>query len=151
MIRRNKRKGFTAPPVVKMLVRGYLIIIFILLVEHFGIIKNLGAIIFSVTIVSISMMFGISYLLMMHSRPVRKSVADIPTTILFFVIGSMMMYFVALASEFEFISKITASVLLTSTALVLVIIGVASYVYEVLQRSRPPPARYRFVNASRVR
>jgi hypothetical protein len=138
MLGRRKKKGITAPPVVKMLVRGYIIIIFILLLEHFGIMKNISAIIFAITIVSISMMFGISYLLMMHSRPVRKSVADIPTTIMLFAMGSMVIYFIALASEFGFVSVITASILLTSTALVLVIIGVASYVYEVLQRSRPP-------------
>jgi hypothetical protein len=96
-------------------------------------------------------MFGISYLLMMHSRPVRKSVADIPTTIMLFAMGSMVIYFIALASEFGFVSVITASILLTSTALVLVIIGVASYVYEVLQRSRPPPARFKPSNAFRAR
>ena len=134
--RRNRRK-IPIPPALKLLVRGYMIIVFIFLLDFFGVLNHLGVIIFSITIMSISMMFGVSYLLMMSSRPVRKNPADIPVTLLFFAAGSLAMYFVSLAAEFGVIMEEFAAIALAAMAMVMVTVGVASYIFEVMHRSRP--------------
>jgi hypothetical protein len=134
-------KKFPFPPVFKLLVRGYIIIMFVLLLEFFGIINEVSFIIFIVTIVSISMMFGVGYLLVTYSKPVRASSLDIPNTVLLFVKGGLVMYFISLVSYFRILPIEITSLLITFTALVLTLIGVLSYLWEVIQRSRPFPAR----------
>jgi hypothetical protein len=58
------------PPVVKVLVRGYIVMALIFLLEHFGMINDVSIVIFLITIVSISMIFGVGYLLITFSKPV---------------------------------------------------------------------------------
>jgi hypothetical protein len=141
-IEKNKKMRF--PPVVKLLVRGYIIIGFLLILESTGIFTNIGVIIFLVTITSISMVFGIGYLLVMRSRPVRASNMDIPNTVLLFVKGILMIYFVSLLTQFNILPARITSVLIFIMAGSLMIIGVLSYIFEVMQRSRPLPKRFRF-------
>ena len=57
------KKKWPFPPVLQLLVRGYLIILFLLLLEFFGLITNISLVIFMVTVVSLSMLFGVGYLL----------------------------------------------------------------------------------------
>ena len=137
----DETKKFPFPPVFKLLVRGYIIIAFVLLLEFFGIINEVSFIIFIVTIVSISMLFGVGYLLVTYSKPVRASSLDIPNTVLLFVKGGLVIYFISLVSYFQILPKEITSLLITFTALVLMLIGVLSYLYEVIQRSRPFPSR----------
>jgi hypothetical protein len=138
---KNQVKKFPFPPVFKLLVRGYIIIGFVLLLEFFGIIDNVSFIIFMVTIVSISMMFGVGYLLVTYSKPVRSSSLDIPNTVLLFVKGGLVMYFISLVSYFRILPKEITSILITLTAIILMLVGVLSYLYEIIQRSRPFPGR----------
>lgn len=137
----NETKKFPFPPVFKLLVRGYIVIAFVLLLEFFGIIDNVSFIIFIVTIVSISMMFGVGYLLVTYSKPVRSSSLDIPNTVLLFVKGGLVIYFISLVSYFQILPKEITSILITLTAIILMFVGVLSYLYEVIQRSRPFPRR----------
>lgn len=142
-----KRK-WPFPPVLKLLVRGYLIILFLLLVEFFGLITNVSLVIFMVTVVSTSMLFGVGHLLITFSRPVRSGNMDIPNTVLFFVKGGMVLYFVSLLGYFRILPIEIVSLLITLIAFVLMLVGVLSYLWEVVQRSRPLPkqkivARYR--------
>ena len=137
----STRKKLPFPPVLKLLVRGYVIIGFLLALEMFGIVKDISLIIFMVTIISVSMVFGIGYLLMIHSRSVRSGNMDIPNTVLLFVKGGLVMYFVSLLGYFGILPIQITSLLITVTALIIMMIGVLSYLYEVIQRSRPVPVR----------
>ena len=138
---RHENKKMKFPPVVKLLVRGYIIIGFILMLEYFDIITNIGVIIFCITVISISMVFGIGYMLAMHSGPVRASKIDIPNTVLFFVKGSMIVYFVSLLAQFGLLPARIVSAIILILAGLMMFVGVLSYVYEVLQRARPMPKR----------
>ena len=140
-----KKSKMKFPPVLKLLVRGYIIIGFILALEFFGIISNVGVIIFCITVISISMVFGIGYLLAMKSGPVRANSFDIPNTVLFFVKGSMIVYFVTIMGQFGILPIRITSVLILIIASVLILVGVLSYVYEVLQRARPIPKKRKVV------
>ncbi len=110
---------------------------FILLLEFLGIIDNVSLIIFTVTVISLSMLFGVGYLLVTYSRPVRMSRFDIPNTVLFFVKGGLVLYFVSLLGHFRLLPLNITSFLITAIAIVLMIIGVVSYLHEVIQRSTP--------------
>ena len=136
-----KNKKIMFPPVFKLLVRGYIIIGFLLAVEMLGIFTNIGILVFLITITSISMVFGIGYLLVMRSRPVRATSFDIPNTVLFFVKGMLVIYFVSLLTEFNILPIQITTILIFAIACILMLIGVLSYIYEVLQRSRPLPKR----------
>ena len=136
---KNKKMKF--PPVLKLLVRGYIIIAFLLAVEMLGIFTNIGILVFLITITSISMVFGIGYLLVMRSRPVRATSFDIPNTVLFFVKGMLVIYFISLLAEFNILPIQITTILIFVMACILMLIGVLSYIYEVLQRSRPLPKR----------
>jgi len=136
-----QKKKYMFPPVLKLLVRGYIIIGFLLAVEMLGIFTNIGILVFLITITSISMVFGIGYLLVMRSRPVRATKFDIPNTVLFFVKGMMMIYFVSLLAQFGILPVQITSILMFVIASILMLIGVLSYIYEVLQRSRPLPKK----------
>ena len=138
------------PPVLKLLIRGYIIIGFLLAVEMLGIFTNIGILVFLITITSISMVFGIGYLLVMRSRPVRATSFDIPNTVLFFVKGILVIYFVSLLAEFDILPIQITSIIIFVMAGILILIGVLSYVYEVLHRSRPLPKKRR-VSRPRVR
>ena len=138
-VRSEKNKRIKFPPVLKLLVRGYIIIGFLLMLEYFQIFTNVGIIIFLVTITSISMVFGVGYLLVARSRPVRATKFDIPNTVLFFVKGIMVIYFVSLLAEFGILPTQITSIIIFAMTGILMLIGVLSYVYEVLQRSRPLP------------
>ena len=120
---------------------------FVLLLEFLGIIDNVSLIIFTVTVISLSMLFGVGYLLVTYSRPVRMSRFDIPNTVLFFVKGGLVLYFVSLLGHFRLLPLNITSLLITAIAIVLMIIGVVSYLHEVIQRSTPisrkRPFRYR--------
>ena len=140
-----KNSKIKFPPVLKLLVRGYIIIGFILALEMFGVITNIGVIIFCITVISISMVFGIGYMLAMQSGPVRANSFNIPNTVLFFVKGSMIIYFVSLIAQFDILPVRITSILIFIIASVLVLIGVLSYVYEVLQRARPIPKKRKMV------
>ena len=142
---KQENKKIKFPPVLKLLVRGYIIIGFILALEFFGIVSNIGVIIFCITVISISMVFGIGYLLAMVSGPVRANDFDIPNTVLFFVKGSMIIYFVSLLGQFNILPTRITSMLILIIAGILMLVGVLSYVYEVLQRSRPLPKRRKVV------
>ena len=139
----NRRVPF--PPVLKLLVRGYIIIGFLLALEFLGVFTNIGIIILLVTVTSISMVFGVGYLLVMASRPVRASSFGIPNTVLMFAKGSMVMYFVSLLAQFGIMPRPITSLLILAIASILMLVGVLSYVYEVIQRSRPLPKRRRQV------
>ena len=132
---------FRFPTVFKVLVRGYLVIAFIILVSLTGLIKDLSIIIFAVTIVSISMLFGIGFLLMSPLRPVRKSNCDIPNTVLVFVKGALVLYFISLLGNFGTLPKEITALLMTGVAFVLVMFGVVSYVFEVFERAAPVKPR----------
>ena len=140
-MRSQKTKKLKFPPVLKLLIRGYIIIGFLLAVEMLGIFTNIGILIFLITVTSISMVFGIGYLLVMRSRPVRATSSDIPNTVLFFVKGILVIYFVSLLAEFGILPIQITSILIFLIVSILMVIGVLSYVYEVLQRSRPLPKR----------
>ena len=140
-MRHKKPKKMKFPPVLKLLVRGYIVIGFLLMLEYFQIFTNVGIIIFLVTITSISMVFGIGYLLVMRGRPVRAISFDIPNTVLFFVKGILVIYFVSLLTEFHILPVQITSIIIFVMAGILMLVGVLSYVYEVLQRSRPLPKR----------
>ena len=127
-----KIKKFPFPPVVKLLVRGYLIISFILAMEYFGIINDVALIIFLVTMVSISMIFGVGYLLVVKTGPVRHCSFDIPNLVLFFV---------SLLAEFAILPVGIVSLAMLMIAGILVSAGVVSYIFEVFERSRPIPKR----------
>ena len=146
----KKSKKMKFPPVLKLLVRGYIVIGFLLALELFEIFTNVGIIIFLVTITSISMVFGIGYLLVMRSRPVRAISFDIPNTVLFFVKGILVIYFVSLLAEFHILPIQITSIIILIMAGILMLVGVLSYVYEVLHRSRPLPKKRR-VSRPRVR
>ncbi len=137
----NTKKHITFPPVVKLLVRGYLIMGFILGLEKFGFFNNTSVIIFCITVISISMVFGVGYMLAMKSGPVRAGSFDVPSTALFFVKGSMILYFVTLIGEFGILPQAIVSTVILLVASVLILIGVLSYVYEVVNRTRPVPKR----------
>ena len=145
-----KKKKYMFPPVLKLLIRGYIIIGFLLAVEMLGIFTNIGILVFLITITSISMVFGIGYLLVMRSRPVRATSFDIPNTVLFFVKGILVIYFVSLLAEFDILPIQITSIIIFVMAGILILIGVLSYVYEVLHRSRPLPKKRR-VSRPRVR
>ena len=136
-----KNKKIMFPPVLKLLIRGYIIIGFLLAVEMLGIFTNIGIIIFLITITSISMVFGIGYLLVMRNRPVRATSFDIPNTVIFFVKGILVIYFVSLLAEFRILPIQITSIIIFAMTGILMLIGVLSYVYEILQRSRPLPKR----------
>lgn len=138
-MKKPKTKKIFLPPVIKLLLRGYIIMAFILAIEYFKIITDIGLIIFLVTIISISMVFGVGYLLVMKSRPVRSVGFDIPNTVLFFVKGIMVLYFVSMLAQFTILPERITSLLMLVIAGILVLVGVASYIYEVLERSRPLP------------
>lgn len=133
----DKKKKMPFPPVLKLLVRGYVIMGFVLLLEFLGIIDNVSLIIFTVTVISISMLFGVGYLLITYSKPVRMSSFDIPNTVLFFVKGGLVLYFVSLLGHFRLLPLNITSLLITAVAIVLMIIGVVSYLHEVVLRSIP--------------
>jgi small-conductance mechanosensitive channel len=135
MSRQDKRR-IPFPPVLKLLVRGYLIILFVLLLEYFNLLNNVSLIIFTVTVISVAMMFGVGYLLVTYSRPVRASSMDIPNTVLFFVKGGIVLYFVSLLGYFRILPLQITSMLITIAAFVLMLVGVLSYLWEVVQRSR---------------
>jgi hypothetical protein len=134
---KKQTKKMSFPPVLKLLFRGYIIMAFILGMEWVGIITDIGLIIFLVSIVSISMVFGVGYLLVMKTRPVRTTGFDIPNTVLFFVKGLMVLFFVSLLAEFDILPDRITSILMLIIAGILVLAGVLSYLYEVLERSRP--------------
>jgi hypothetical protein len=138
---KRQMKKIPFPPVLKLLFRGYLIMGFILAMEWLGIITDIGLIIFLVTVVSISMVFGVGYLLVMKTRPVRTTGFDIPNTVLFFVKGIMVLFFVSMLAEFDILPDRITSLLMLIIAGILVLAGVLSYLYEVLERSRPLPKR----------
>ena len=142
---KSEKSKIKFPPVLKLLVRGYIIIGFLLALEFFGIFSNVGVIIFCITVISISMVFGIGYMLAMHSGPVRISKIDIPNTVLFFVKGSMIVYFVSLLTQFDILPARITSILIFIIASVMILVGVLSYVYEVLQRARPIPKRGKII------
>lgn len=135
----KKSSKMKFPPVMKLLVRGYIIIGFLLVVEMLGFFTNIGILVFLITITSISMVFGVGYLLIMKSRPVRASNMDIPNTVLLFVKGILMIYFISLLTQFNILPVRITSVLIFLMVSIIMLIGVLSYVYEVLQRSRPLP------------
>ena len=128
---------------LKVLVRGYIIMGFVLVLEFFKIFTNIGVIIFLMFVLSISMMFGVGYLLAIHSGPVRRNSYDIPNTILFFVKGSMILYFVSLIGQFGLLPIQITSLLILMIAGLLVLVGTLSYVLEVIQRATPVPKRKR--------
>ena len=136
-----KKKKYMFPPVLKLLIRGYIIIGFLLAVEMLGIFTNIGILVFLITVTSISMVFGIGYLLVMRSRPVRATSSDIPNTVLFFVKGILVIYFVSLLAEFRILPIQITSIIIFVMAGILMLVGVLSYIYEVLQRSRPLPKK----------
>ena len=142
----EKSSKLKFPPVLKLLVRGYIIIGFLLAIDMFGIFTNIGILVFLITVTSISMVFGIGYLLVMRSRPVRATSFDIPNTVLFFVKGMMIIYFVSLLAQFGILPFQITSILIFMIVSILMLVGVLSYVYEVLQRSRPLPKKRKVLN-----
>jgi hypothetical protein len=105
--------------------------------EWLGIISDISLIIFLVSVVSISMVFGVGYLLVMKTRPIRTTGFDIPNTVLFFVKGIMVLFFVSMLAQFGILPDRITSILMLIIAGILVLAGVLSYLYEVLERSRP--------------
>ncbi len=140
MQKRTERK-LAFPPAFKLLLRGYMVIAFIFLMARFEIITHIPFLIFLITIVSVSMVFGIGCMLVMTGKPVRASKFDIPGTVLFFVKGILVLYFVSLLAEFGLLPERITSLLMLGLAAIMVLAGVASYIFEVLDRSRPVPAR----------
>ena len=125
------------PPVFKVLLRGYLVMAFIILIFMTGLLGSVSTVIFAVTIVSISMMFGIGYLLINPDKPVRKANCDIPNTVLVYVKGALILYFISLLGNFQVLSLEIIELLMTGVAFVLVIFGMVSYVLEVFERATP--------------
>ncbi|KYK28604.1 MAG: hypothetical protein AYK23_00005 [Candidatus Proteinoplasmatales archaeon SG8-5] len=118
-------------------------ILFVLMLEYFDLLNNTSLIIFMVTVISLAMVFGVGYLLITYSGPVRASSMDIPNTVLFFVKGGIVLYFISLLGYFHILPNQITSILLTVTAFILMMVGVLSYIWEVVQRSRrlPRPKR----------
>ncbi len=125
------------PPVLKVLVRGYLIIMMLVALWYFDLIQNLGLIIFSITTVSISMIFGVGYLLINLTRPVRRGNCDIPNTALIFVKGAMVIYFISLLGTFDLLPLEITGLLMTGVAFALALFGTLSYILEVFERVTP--------------
>lgn len=140
-MKKKQMKKMPFPPVLKMLLRGYLIMSFILAMEWVGIITDIGMIIFLVSVVSITMVFGVGYLLVMRTRPIRSTNFDIPNTVLFFVKGIMVLFFVSMLAQFDILPDRITSILLLIIAGILALAGMLSYLYEVMERSRPLPKR----------
>ena len=140
-----KKLTIKFPPVLKVLVRGYIIMGFVLALEILNIFANVGVIIFLMFVLSITMMFGVGYLLAFHSGPVRKNSYNIPNTVLFFVKGSMILYFVTLIGQFGLLPIPVTSLLILMIAGLMVLIGTLSYVLEVIQRATPVPKRKRAI------
>ena len=138
------QRKYYLPPVVKLLVRGYLIIAFVLAMEFLGVISSVSFTVFLVTIISVSMVFGVGYLLVMSSRPVRSCAYTIPNTTLFFVKGIMVLYFVSLLAQFGFLPGIITAIIMTLIAVIMALAGMFSYLWEVFERSRPLPKSRRF-------
>jgi hypothetical protein len=136
-MQKKQTKKMPFPPVLKLLLRGYIIMGFILAMEWLGIISDISLIIFLVSVVSISMVFGVGYLLVMKTRPIRTTGFDIPNTVLFFVKGIMVLFFVSMLAQFGILPDRITSILMLIIAGILVLAGVLSYLYEVLERSRP--------------
>ncbi|MBA3046460.1 MAG: hypothetical protein KKH41_02815 [Candidatus Thermoplasmatota archaeon] len=136
---RTRKRAF--PPVFKLLIRGYAIIAFILAMAYFNAITYIPLLIFLISTVSISMVFGMGYLLVMRTRPVRTSRFTIPNTVLFFVKGMMVLYFISMLAEFRILPDRITSYLILGLAGIMVLVGVGSYVLEVFERSRPIPKR----------
>ena len=140
-MQKNKKRRMPFPPALKLFLRGYMIIAFILIMAHYEVISHVPSLIFLVTVVSISMVFGVGYMLVMTGRPVRASNFNVPGTALFFVKGIMVLYFVSLLAEHGILPERITSLLMLGIAGILVLAGVASYLYEVLDRTRPIPSR----------
>ncbi len=136
---------FKFPPVLKVLVRGYLIVIMLVALWHFDLVQNLGLIIFAITTVSISMIFGVGYLLINLNRPVRRGNCDIPNTVLIFVKGALVIYFISLLGTFDMLPMEITGLLMTGVAFALALFGTLSYILEVFERVTPVkrPARRR--------
>ncbi len=138
-------KKLKIPPVLKVLVRGYMVIIMLVCLWHFRLLDNLGLIIFGITTVSISMLFGVGYLLINMSRPVRSSNCDIPNTVLIFVKGALVIYFISLLGTFGIVPMEITGLLMTGVAFALALFGMLSYILEIFERvtpiKRPKPAR----------
>ncbi len=132
---------FKFPPVLKVLVRGYLIVIMLVALWYFGLILNLGLIIFAITAVSISMIFGVSYLLINLNRPVRRGNCDIPNTVLIFVKGALVIYFISLLGTFDMLPMEITGLLMTGVAFILALFGTLSYILEVFERVTPTTKR----------
>lgn len=128
---------FKFPPVLKVLVRGYLIVIMLVALWHFDLIQNIGLIIFAITTVSISMIFGVGYLLINLSRPVRRGNCDIPNTVLIFVKGALVIYFISLLGTFDMLPMEITGLLMTGVAFALALFGTLSYILEVFERVTP--------------
>ena len=111
---------------------------FILAMEYLGIIRSASFIIFLVTVISVSMVFGVGYLLV-KSGPVRLCTHDIPGTALFFVKGIMVLYFVSLLTQFGMLPTEVTKAIMMAIAIVLALAGAFSYLWEVFERSRPLP------------
>jgi len=128
---------FKFPPVLKVLVRGYLIVIMLVALWHFDLIQDLGVIIFAITTVSISMIFGVGYLLINLNRPVRRGNCDIPNTVLIFVKGALVIYFISLLGTFDMLPMEITGLLMTGVAFALALFGTLSYILEVFERVTP--------------
>ena len=125
------------PAVFRVVLRGYLVIAMLFFLWHFRLIDNLGLVIFSITVVSISMLFGVGYLLLNSSSPVRSGNVDIPNTVLIFVKGALVMYFISLLGTFSIVSLEITGLLMTLVAFGLALFGTVSYVLEIFARTTP--------------
>jgi hypothetical protein len=124
------------PPVFGLLGRGYAIMVSVVCLHVVGYLQSRPAAIFLVSMTSIAMMFGVGHLLVAAKRPLKKAPMDIPSIVMIYAGGGLVMYFVSLMAERGIILDSTAFLLLASCSVAVSIVGIGSYLVEIASNVR---------------
>jgi len=139
---------FRIPPAVGMIAKGYLVIGIVMAMHAIGVLESVQFTILLASCASLAMLFGVSYLLVLARRPIRKSGMDIPGLVLLYVCGTILLYFVSLLGSSGILMPSLSALLITAIALALAVFGVGAYVVDVVGKafpvSRKPSARYHY-------
>jgi hypothetical protein len=111
-----------------------------------GFLPSRSLAIFLVSMTSIAMMFGIGHLLVAAKRPLKKAPLDMPSMIILYVGGALVMYFVSLLADAGIIREPSALALLAGCSVALSLAGVGGYLIEIASNvrctlSKPPRRR----------
>jgi hypothetical protein len=124
-----RRKGI--PPVFGLLARGYAVIASIFLLYELGFFPGRGLAIFLISMTSIAMIFGIGHLLVAARRPIRKAPMDVPSTIILYAGGAVVMYFVTLLVDQGYLEGRAAGVILAGCSLALAFVATGGFLAEI--------------------